>query len=146
MTSRSRLGRTLYGAILIASLAFLLTFAIAPAAFAADGDPVSSLSLSLALTAAGAVVFSAFITGITEVLTRPAGSPLKGHEQGFALVLSGIVVIAAIADSVSKGTMVIDIGTIFAGIVAWYGIVRVSMGIHDDVLDRNSTSSLGTNI
>lgn len=132
----------LYGAALLASLVFLLTFAIAPAVFAADGDPASQLSLSLALTAAGAVVFSAFITGIVEILSRTI-TPIQGHEQGLALVLAAIVVVAAIADAVGKNTMSVDITTIFAGIVAWYGIARVAMGLHDDVIDRG-TRSLGT--
>lgn len=100
---------------------------------------VSQITLDIALTAAGATVVAAFITGIVEILSRTVGA-INGHEQGLALILAGVVVVAAIADGVSKATMAIDLTTIFAGIVAWYGIARVSMGIHDDVVNRTTTS------
>lgn len=129
-----RLRRLLYGAAMLASLAFLLTFFLAPAVFAADGN-ASELSLSLALTAAGATIVAGFITGIVEILSRTI-SPLQGHEQGIALILAAIVVIAAVADSIGKGTMVLGLTTGFAAVVAWYGIARVSMGIHDDTIGR----------
>lgn len=99
----------------------------------------TDLTLAIALTAAGATVVAAFITGIVEILSRTI-SALKGHEQGAALVLSAIVVVAAVADAVSKATMTLDIATVFAAVVAWYGIARVSMGIHDDVVTRGDTS------
>jgi hypothetical protein len=141
-----RLRRLASSAVLLASLGFLATFFLAPAVFAQTlDDPTGGLSLALALTAAGAPVVAAFITGIVEILSRTI-SAIEGHEQGLALILSAVVVVAAIADAVGKGTMVIDLGTIFAGVVAWYGIARVSMGIHDDVLDRNPETSLGQSV
>jgi hypothetical protein len=101
-----------------------------------------NVTLAMALSAAGAVVVAGFITGIVEIIMRIA--PIAhGHGQGIALVLAALVVIAAIADQVSKGEMVLDIAVIFGAVLAWYGIARVAMGIHDDVLNRDASTSLG---
>lgn len=105
---------------------------------------LDQLTLAMALTAAGAVVMAGFITGIIEVLSRTVG-PIRGHEQGLALILAAIVVVAAIADAVGTGAVTLGLPSIFAGILAWYGIARASMAIHDDVINRKPTS-LGTSI
>jgi hypothetical protein len=103
------------------------------------------ITLGLVLTTGGAAIFAALITGIVEIFSRTI-TAIHGHEQGLALVLAGITVIAAIAEAVNQDVLEMGIGTVFAGILAWYGVARISMGIHDDFLDRNPESSLGTNV
>lgn len=107
---------------------------------------LDEVTLGLALTAAGAVVMAALITGIVEILARALPQVVTGHEQGFTLVLAAIVVGAAVFDAVNKDVLELDIAVVFAAIVAWYGIARVAMGIHDDVISRNPQTSLGTSI
>lgn len=141
MTRLRRFAALLTVALMSVTVLLFVNVAIA---FAADGTLADdSLSLSLALTAAGATIVAGFITGIVEILSRTI-APIQGHEQGLALVLAGLVVISAIWDAVGKGLMQVDLPTIFAGVVSWYGIARVAMGIHDDVISRNDTTSLGT--
>jgi hypothetical protein len=107
-------------------------------------DP-EQITLGLVLTTGGAAIFAALITGIVEIFSRTI-SAIQGHEQGLVLVLAGVAVVAAIAEAVNQGVLQMGIGTVFAGILAWYGVARISMGIHDDFLDRNPESSLGTNV
>lgn len=106
---------------------------------------LDEVTLGLALTAAGAVVMAALITGIVEIVSR-AIPQIKGHEQGLTLILAGIVVGAAVFDAVNTDVLELSIASIFAAIVAWYGIARVAMGIHDDVVSRNPDTSIGTSI
>lgn len=106
---------------------------------------LDEVTLGLALTAAGAVVMAALITGIVEILSRTI-TPIQGHEQGLTLVLAGVVVAAAVFDAVNQDLLELSVASIFAAVVAWYGIARVAMGIHDDVVSRNESTSLGTSI
>lgn len=96
-----------------------------------DLDP-NSLTLAIALTAAGAAIIAGFVTGVVEIL-KSLFKALAGHEQQLAFFLSGIVVLAAEASAVQTGAITLSIATIFTGILAWYGIARIAMGIHDDV-------------
>lgn len=94
-----------------------------------------TLTLALALTAGGAVAFAALITGVVEIFKgRIPG--VRGHEQGTALVLAAIVVVAAMASAVQAATLTLGFETVFAGFLAWYGIARLAMGIHDDITSR----------
>lgn len=95
-------------------------------------DP-NGITLALALTAGGAVVFAGLIFGFIEIFKRVAERFVSGKEQLFALLLAGIVVIAAYWSQVDAGILKISIDSVFFGVLAWYGIARASMAIHDDV-------------
>ena len=90
---------------------------------------LSTLQLSDALTAAGAVGFAALITGVIAIAKNLRGiGPYidNGNEPTVAFVLSALVVLGAMAQVVT----VLTPQTILVGVVAWYGIATLSMGIH----------------
>jgi hypothetical protein len=93
----------------------------------------TGLSLALALTAGGAVVFAGLTTGIIEILKNIAASIINGHEQLLAFVLSAVWVILAYVSAIQAGALTLDLESGFVGFLAWYGIARIAMGIHDDV-------------
>lgn len=95
-------------------------------------DP-QGLTLAIALTAGGAALFAALITGFVELFKTLLPGLFDGHEQQFAFILSGLVVIAAVASAVTTDMLTITIESVFAAILAWYGIARIAMGIHDDI-------------
>ena len=63
-----------------------------------------------------------------------------------ALILSALVVILAMASAIQTEVLTLGLESGFAGFLAWYGIASLAMKIHDDVLDRNETTSLGTHV
>lgn len=90
-------------------------------------DP-ATLSLSLALTAAGATAFAAFIVGLVAILKNIVwiGPRIDdGNEPTVVTILAGIVVILAVIDAQVTG-----LAGLFAAFVAWYGIVELAMAIH----------------
>lgn len=92
-----------------------------------------TLTLALALTAGGAVAFAALITGVIALLKSVAATAVTGRERVLSLVLSAVVVVLAMAQGIGDGTITLNIATGFAGFLAWYGIARISNGIHDDI-------------
>jgi uncharacterized membrane protein HdeD (DUF308 family) len=91
---------------------------------------LSTLQLSDALTAAGAVGVAALIAGVIALAKnlRGIGPWLDaGNEPTVVFVLAALIVIAAVA---SAGTTV-TLPVIFGGFVAWYGIAEVAMAVHD---------------
>ncbi len=92
-----------------------------------------TLTLALALTAGGAVIFAGLTTGLIELLKNIAGGVINGHEQLLAFLLSAVWVIHAVASAVSTNTLTLGFESVFAAFLAWYGIARIAMGIHDDV-------------
>lgn len=87
------------------------------------------LTLSAVLTAAGAVTAAALVSGLVEIAKRLA--PVIGRRQlepVLAFALSAALVATA---WYSAGIYTAESG--FAALLAWYGIARVSMGLHDDV-------------
>ena len=91
-----------------------------------------SLTLALALTAGGAVAFAALITGVVEILKgRVPG--VRGNEQTAALILAAVVVLLAMVSAIQSAVLTLGIESGFAAFLAWYGITRLAMGIHDDI-------------
>ncbi len=87
------------------------------------------LTLASVLTAAGAVSAAALVSGIVEILKRVL--PVIGRRQlepVLAFAFSGALVVAAWSASGDRTAE-----SAFAALLAWYGIARVAMGIHDDV-------------
>jgi uncharacterized membrane protein len=92
----------------------------------------TTLTLALVLTAGGAVLASGLVTGIVQIL-KQLGTFLDGKERLAAFILSAVLVVIAFASGVSDGTLTIQIPTLFAAFLAWYGIARLSMAVYADV-------------
>ena len=92
----------------------------------------TTLTLSLILTAAGAVAASALVTGVVQIL-KQLGNFLNGMERLAAFILSAVLVVIAYAAGLSDGTLTLNIASGFAAFIAWYGIARLSMAVYADV-------------
>ena len=101
-----------------------------------------TFTLALVLTTGGAVAASALVTGLVQ-LFKQLGSFLDGRERITAFVLSAILVIVAVAAGVTEGSLTINIASVFAAFLAWYGIARLSMAVYADVA-REPYSLTGT--
>lgn len=91
-----------------------------------------TITLALILTAAGATAAAGLVSGIVEML-KGLTKGLAGHERLVAFVLSGALVIVAVAAGVQDGSITLSIPSIFAAFLAWYGIARLSMAVYADV-------------
>ena len=92
----------------------------------------TTLTLTLILTAGGAVAASALVTGLVQLL-KQLGTFLDGRERITAFFLSAVLVIVAVAAGISDKTLSLNIATGFAAFLAWYGIARLSMANYADV-------------
>ena len=104
----------------------------------------SALTLSLILTAAGAVAASALVTGVVQIL-KQLGSFLDGKERLAAFILSAVLVVIAYAAGLADGTLTLNIASGFAAFIAWYGIARLSMAVYADAT-REPNSLTGNTI
>lgn len=100
---------------------------------------ISSLSPADVLTPVGFPLAAALVTGLVEIGKRLAASILTGREQLAAAALALLFVTLAVGDVVS--TAGLDAlggiaGAFFTFVLAWYGILRIAMGIHDDAAQR----------
>lgn len=98
------------------------------------------VSLSDVLTPVGFVTTAALVTGLVEVLKRLLpGIGQRGLEQLLAATITALLVIAAIVVHVEEaplGTLGDTLGLIVTGAAAWYGILRIALGIHDDAAQK----------
>lgn len=94
----------------------------------------SALTLQLILTAAGATVTAGLITGIVQLAKTLFGShwPGAGVSRGLAFVLSIVFVAWAYVGIPVE----ITAATLFAGLIAVYGIARLAMAVYDDVAQK----------
>lgn len=92
----------------------------------------STVTLALVLTAAGATVAAALITGLVQLFKQLLPGLSGGKERLTAFILSALLVIVAVAAGVQDNTITINIASIFAAFVAWYGIARLSMAVYAD--------------
>jgi hypothetical protein len=104
----------------------------------------TTLTLSLILTAAGAVAASALVTGVVQIL-KQLGSFLDGKERLAAFILSAVLVVIAYAAGLGDGTLTLNVASGFAAFIAWYGIARLSMAVYADVA-REPNSLTGTRL
>jgi hypothetical protein len=103
-------------------------------------------TLALVLTAAGATVGGALITGIIGMLKKLGGLGAwieASHEPLVAFILSAVLVIVAYSSTLTQfggdGALSIEGG--FAAFLAWYGIATIAMGTHavtSSVANRSS--------
>jgi len=104
------------------------------------------LTLAVALTAGGAVGFAGLIKGLIslfKVLPGVGGAiTTKQLEPVIALALSAAVVIFAAVNAVTLDPTVAGPEFYFGAFLAWYGIARLSMAIHDDIA-QNPNSLTG---
>jgi uncharacterized membrane protein HdeD (DUF308 family) len=104
----------------------------------------SALTLSLILTAGGAVAASALVTGIVQIL-KQLGNFLDGKERLAAFILSAVLVVVAFVAGVNDGTLTLNVASLFAAFLAWYGIARLSMAVYADVV-REPNSLTGSKV
>jgi len=100
---------------------------------------INSLSPADILTPVGFTVAAGLITGLIEILKRLAAGAITGREQVAAALLAALLVGSSIADAV--GASSVDalggpVGLAFTAVLAWYGILRIAMGIHDDAAQK----------
>lgn len=98
------------------------------------------ITLADVLTPVGFVTTAALVTGLVEVLKRTMpGLGKRGYEQPMAAGLTAFIVAAAVMVRVEETPlrMLSDtLGLIFTALFAWYGILRIALGIHDDVAQK----------
>lgn len=89
------------------------------------------LTLAVVLTAAGATVAGALITGVVQIVKVLLGSAWPGAaaSRTLAFVLSLVIVAWAYVGT----SVTVDAETAFGAVVAWYGIARLAMAVYDDV-------------
>jgi hypothetical protein len=107
-------------------------------------DGLEGFQLAMVLTAAGMVPAAALIAGVIGLLKNLGGLGAwieAGHEPIVAYVLSALLVAAAYAAGSQTGEILLGIDTLFAAFMAWYGIVKISYGVHADVTARRSGTS-----
>lgn len=92
----------------------------------------NALTLALILTAAGATVAAGFVTGIVELFKQVLGNALDGKERLAAFFVSAVLVVVAEVAGVQDGTITLSIATVFAGVLAWYGIARLAIAHYAD--------------
>lgn len=105
------------------------------------GIDTSTLTLVLVLTAAGATVSAALISGLIEMLKHlgSIGTAIDaGNEPTVAFILSAVLVVIAYV-----GTLVgpVTIAGVFAAFLAWYGIAQIAMGVHDTAAQLSGPSA-----
>jgi hypothetical protein len=88
-----------------------------------------------AILAGGAVAASAFITGLVEVIKKLV--PLVGRHQWepqLAAIFAAVLVMGALTGVEPKPESVNEWAAFaLSGVLSWYGITRLALGIHDDV-------------
>lgn len=99
-------------------------------------DQLDAIQLSIALTAAGATVFGAFIVGIIGLLKKLGrfGAWIEnGNEPVVAYVLAAIVVISAYSESLMLTAAPVTPQGILIVVFSWYNIAKIATAIHGDV-------------
>ena len=107
---------------------------------------MDTVTLSLVLTAAGATVGAALITGLIGILKKLGGVGAwidAGREPTVSFVLSALLVIVAYSSTLSQfgGVEALSVQGVFAAFLAWYGIAQIAMGVHDTVTTATSKGS-----
>jgi hypothetical protein len=105
-----------------------------------DEDAV--FTLAVVLSAAGAVVGAAFVTGLVQLLKNVL--PLNGKERVTAFVIAAVLVILAYGSTtfVAQPPAEVTLIGAFGAFLAWYNIARLSMAHYDD-LTRQTNSLTG---
>lgn len=96
------------------------------------------ITLADVLTPVGFVTTAALVTGLVEVFKRVLpGIGRRQLEQGLAAVLSAFIVAGAVLvriDEAPLRSLGDSLGLLFTAVFAWYGILRIALGLHDDAV------------
>lgn len=107
------------------------------------------LTLAMILTAGGAVAAAGLIKGLISIIkTLPSvGDAMQKAkaEPLVAFILSALLVVVADMNAISEDPGLNNLPFHFTAFIAWYGIARLSMAIHDD-LAGNANSLTGTRV
>lgn len=108
------------------------------------------LTLALILTAGGATAAAGLVKGLISIFkTLPGFGPWLQEAKAeplVAFILSALLVIVAAASALqSDPELQANIPFYFTSFLAWYGIARLSMAIHDD-LAQNPNSLTGVRL
>jgi len=100
----------------------------------------TAITLGLFLTAAGAVVASAFVTGLVQ-LFKSVGAVPAGKERLTAFIVAAVIVVLAYVSVTvaAQPPTAITIAGAFAAFVAWYGVARLSMAHYDDITGQTNS-------
>ena len=98
-----------------------------------------TITLALVLTAAGATVAAALVTGLVQLFKTVMPGLSGGKERLAAFFLSAVLVILSVASGVQDKTITINIASVFAAFVAWYGIARLSMAVYADAAGETNS-------
>ena len=96
---------------------------------------IGALTLAAILTLTGGTAAAGLVTGLVFVIKQILPGLVDGREPLTSATITLLLVIAAIA-SAAQGGAAISLEFLFAGLIAWYSIVRLSMAIHDDVAGK----------
>lgn len=99
---------------------------------------IGNLTPADVLTPAGFVTTAALVYGIVQLLQRFVGL-VRGNEQAAAAVVTVIFVGAALLAQGSETPpdgVAGWVGFFFLGVLSAYGILRIAMGLHDDVAQK----------
>lgn len=101
------------------------------------------LTLGVFLTAAGATVAAAFVTGLVQLL-KSVGLVRAGAERAWAFAVAAVFVVLAYASVTvaAQPPAAVDLVGAVGAFFAWYGIARLSMAHYDD-LTRQTNSLTG---
>jgi hypothetical protein len=97
----------------------------------------TTLTLALVLTGGGVVASSLLVTGLVSIL-KQLGTFLDGRERITAFFLSAVLVVVAFAAGTADGTLTVNIGSVFAAFLAWFGIARLSMSNYADLTGESN--------
>lgn len=107
------------------------------------------LTLAIILTAGGATAAAALVKGLISMFKYlPAVGPaITTHalEPVLAFILSAVLVVVSAASALAADPTVASWEFYFGAFLAWYGIARLSMAIHDD-LAQNPNSLTGVRL
>lgn len=99
---------------------------------------IGNLTPADVLTPAGFVTTAALVYGFVQLLQRFVAI-VRGNEQAAAALTTIVIVALALASQASLNPPADFAGWVswgFVGFLSWYGILRIAMGLHDDVAQK----------
>lgn len=96
---------------------------------------VTPESLAIFLTAAGAVAGAAVVWAVIDAIKSVAPKLISGHERVAAFIGSAVLIALSFYSGLISAppTQTIDLYSILGVLIAWFGIARLAMAVHDDV-------------
>lgn len=95
------------------------------------------------LTTAGTTSFAPFITAFIGTMKGLKVPGIEGNEPRVAAIVALLVVVLALVQVTSDGTMPLGLLTLWTGFTSWYALTRLAMTIHDDISAKPRSLSVG---